>query len=154
MESKSDGLARGKRIADSIRKLLLNCDLRLVYADGEQKIAQEDFKLYSKLSGNTNRRKALYAKARVETYKVFIKKITEIKGDITLNLDAVLSRYTPKYKKIWVMYFIEQASIDEICNAVAYSRGNVNVIIKKLKQDLNHYYGGKENDKRRWIIGN
>ena len=79
-----------------------------------------------------------------EAYKVYIKNVQKIKSEISLGLDAVLSRYTPKYKKIWTMYFIEQASIDEICSAVCYSRGNINVIIKKLKLDLDHYYRGVE----------
>lgn len=133
---------RGQKIAENIRKILLNCDLRLVYGEGELKLAQEDFKLHSKASGQASARKALRAKARCETYKVYIKNVSKIKGEISLGLDTVLSRYTPKYKKIWIMYFIEQASIDEICSAVCYSRGNINVIIKKLKLDLDHFYKG------------
>ena len=133
---------RGQRIADNIRKILLNCDLRLVYAEGELKLAQEDFKLHSKVSGRAHARKALYAKARCDTYKVYMKNVSKIKGEISLGLDTVLSRYSPKYKQIWIMYFIEQASIDDICSAVCYSRGNINVIIKKLKMDLNHFYKG------------
>lgn len=140
---KDSGVERGQQIADNIRKILLNCDLRIVYAEGELKLANEERKLHSKLGGKSHTRKALLAKARCETYKVFIETVKKIKGEISLGLDTVLSRYTPKYKKIWIMYFIEQASIDEICSAVAYSRSNINVIISKLKNDLNHYYGGK-----------
>ncbi len=143
MCNRIEGAERGQKIAENIRKILLNCDLRLVYAEGELKLANEDFKLHSKLGGQANAKKALRAKARCETYKVFIKTVTKVKSEITLGLDAVLSRYTPKYKKIWIMYFIEQASIDEICSAVCYSRGNINVIIKKLKMDLDHYYNGR-----------
>lgn len=137
---------RGQKIADNIRKILLNCDLRLVYADGELKLANEDFKLHSKVGGKAHTRKALLAKARGESYKVYIKNVNKIKGEITVGLDTVLDRYTPKYKKIWIMYFIEQSSIDDICSAVNYSRGNINVIIKKLKMDLCHFYKGEEID--------
>lgn len=141
-----DKAARGQRIADNIRKLLLNCDLRIVYGEGELKLAQEDFKLNSKKGGKTNLRKAIQAKARAETYKVYIKNVNKIKSDISLSLDAVLSRYTPKYKTIWIMYFIKQATIEEICSAVSYSRGNINVIIKKLKLDFDHFYQGGIHD--------
>lgn len=140
--TKDGGIERGQKIAENIRKILLNCDLRIVYAEGEQKLAHEDYKLHSKEGGQANVRKALRAKARGETYKVYIKNVNKIKSEISIGLDAVLSRYTPKYKKIWIMYFLEQASIDEICSAVCYSRGNINVIIKKLKMDLNHFYKG------------
>lgn len=139
---KDGGAERGQKIADNIRKILLNCDLRIVYAEGELKLANEDFKLHSKVGGQANARRALRAKARCESYKVYIKNVSKIKGEISLALDTVLSRYTPKYKTIWIMYFIEQSSIDEICSAVCYSRGNINVIIKKLKMDLNHFYRG------------
>lgn len=142
MNRHKDDLERGQKIADNIRKILLNCDLRIVYATGELKLANEDFKLNAKLGGVGGERKALRAKARAETYKVYIKTINKVKGEISMGLDRVLARYTPKYKTIWIMYFIEQASIDDICNAVNYSRGNVNVIIKKLKLDLDHHYGG------------
>ena len=142
MCNRVDGVERGQKIAENIRKILLNCDLRIVYAEGEIKLAHEDFKLHSKEGGKANARKALRAKARCEAYKVYTKNVFKIKSEISLGLDTVLSRYTPKYKKIWQMYFIEQASIDEICSAVCYSRGNINVIIKKLKLDLDHYYKG------------
>ena len=142
MCNRVEGVERGQKIAENIRKILLNCDLRIVYAEGEIKLAHEDFKLHSKECGKASARKALRAKARCEAYKVYIKNVQKIKSEISLGLDAVLSRYTPKYKKIWTMYFIEQASIDEICGAVCYSRGNINVIIKKLKMDLDHYYRG------------
>ena len=136
-------IEHGQQIADNIRKLLLNCDLRIVYAEGEIKLANEELKALSKLADTrAGKRKAIRAKARAETYKIFSKNVNKIKGEITLALDTVLSRYTPKYKTIWWMYFIEQASIDDICSAVAYSRANVNVILKKLRLDLNHYYKG------------
>ena len=142
MMYRRESVERGQKIADNIRKILLNCDLRIVYATSEVKLASEDFKLHSKLGGTSHQRKALRAKARCETYKIYIKNVEKIKGEISVALDAVLSRYTPKYKKIWIMYFIEQASIDDICNTVNYSRGNINVIIKRLKLDLNHHFGG------------
>lgn len=139
-----DDVERGQKIADNIRKILLNCDLRLVHAQGELELANQEFKLYSKLGGQANARKALRAKAKRDTYKIYVENIGKIKSQVTVGLNKVLSRYTPKYQKIWVMYFMEQASIDEICTAVAYSRGNINVIIKKLKMDLNHHFNGGE----------
>lgn len=137
-------IERGQVIADNIRKILLNCDLRILHAEAELKIAQQEHKLHSKLGSKNDIKKSLLAKARAEAYKIYIKTINEVKGEVSFNLNQVLSRYTPKYKKIWTMYFIEQASIDDICTAVAYSRGNVNKIIQKLKLDLCHHYNGDQ----------
>lgn len=139
-----DDVERGQRIADSIRKVLFNCDLRLIHAQSELDLANQDFKLYSKLDGQANQRKALRAKAKRDTYKIYVENIGKIKNQVKLNLNNVLARYTPKYQKIWYMYFIEQATIDEICTAVSYSKGNVNIIIKKLKMELNHHFNGGE----------
>lgn len=137
---------RGQQIAESIRRVLLNLDLRLVYADTQHKVAYEDFKLHSKLGGTKNTRKAMRAKAQSEVYRIFIENVNRIKSEVTISLDAVLSRYTPKYKRIWVMYFLEQASIDEIAEDVHYSRESINKIVKKLKLDLNSHYKEGTND--------
>ena len=137
---------KGQLIAENIRKVLLNVDLRIIYAESERKLALEDFRLNSKLGGKSKTRKALRAKARSECFKVYIENVKKVKGEITLSLDAVLSRYTPKYKRIWLMYFLEQASIDEISTAVAYSRESINKIVQKLKLDLNYNYNGGVND--------
>ncbi len=137
-----EDVKKGQEIANNIRKILLNVDLRLVYAEGERKLAQEDFKLHSKLGGKKHTHKALTAKARNECFRIYIENIKKIKGEVSFGLETVLSRYTPKYKRIWIMYFIEQASIDEISAEVNYSRENVNKIVQKLKLDLCAEYGG------------
>ena len=99
-----DSAERGQSIADNIRKILLNCDLRLVHAQGEIELANQEYKLYSKLGGQANARKALRAKARRETYKIYVDNINKTKSQISAGLNKVLSRYTPKYQRIWIIF--------------------------------------------------
>lgn len=132
-----DEIKRGQLIADNIRKILLNVDLRIVYAQGEIETAQADYELYSRLD---NQRKALTAKARIECYKVYIENILKVKNEVSFGLNEVLDRYTPKQKRIWIMYFIEKASIQEIATEANYVTRNVDKIIQQFKSDLNYYY--------------
>lgn len=131
---------KGQEIAENLRKILLNIDLRIVYAEGERKLAQEDYLLNAKMGDKKHTLVALQAKARSECYEQYIVNIKKVKSEITFSLDAVLSRYTPKHKTIWTMYFLEKRSIDDIASAVNYSRESVNKIVQKLKLDLFENY--------------
>ena len=132
---------KGQLIAESIRKTLLNVDLRIVDAESKHKLAYEDFKLLSKLGGSANIKKALRSKSESEVYRIYIENISKIKGELTYALDRVLSRYTPKYKRIWTMYFLEKASLQEIATETNYTRIAIDKIIYKLKCDLVDAFG-------------
>lgn len=123
-------------IAEKIRKLLLNIDLKIVYAQGEKKVAEEDFRLNQKIRTNKNQQLAIKAKARKECYTIYLRNLADVKEKIKLDLEKVLSKYTPAHKRIWEMYFIERRSIDKIVQEVGYSRESVFRIVKKLKEDL------------------
>ncbi len=128
-------------IAEKIRKSLLNLDLRIVYGNSQYKTASEDYKLFSKLSkSKSNKRKALNAKIKQECYKVYIKNISNVKEEVSLSLDKILSRYSPKFKEIWYLYFLQKEEIDTIANKMHYSRRQVNRIVAILKDDLINNY--------------
>lgn len=127
----------GQKIAERFRKLLFNIDLKIAEAEGQIALAEEEFKLHQKIRKTDNQRIAMNAKMNKECYKVFVSNLKIIKEKILKDLDRVLSTYTSKYKKIWMMYFIGRRSIEEISNEVNYSRDNINRIIKKMKDDLN-----------------
>lgn len=141
-----EAIKRGQLIADNIRKILLNVDLRIVYAQGEIETARADYALYARLDGVGNERRALTAKSRIECYKIYIKNIMKVKSEVTLGLDKVLERYTPKQKRIWVMYFLEKATINEIATEAGYVTRNVDKIIQQFKLDLNDFYKEAEDN--------
>lgn len=143
----------GQLIADKIRRTLLQIDLKLLEADAQCRVADEEFKLNQKIKKTLNQRKAMESKIKRECYKVYINNLKVAKSSILENLNKVLSTYTPKYKQIWIMYFIEKRDIEEIRNTVNYSRENVNKIISKLKTDLFdlNWVNGERNSKK---VGN
>lgn len=132
----NNNLHEGQLIADKIRKTLLQIDLKLLEADAQCRVADEEFKLNQKIKKTLNQKKAMESKIKRECYKVYINNLKVAKSSILDNLNKVLSTYTPKYKQIWIMYFIEKRDIEEIRNVVNYSRENVNKIVYKLKVDL------------------
>lgn len=133
MESNS---REGQLIADKIRKTLLQIDLKLLEAEAQCRVADEEFKLNQKIKKTLNQKKAMESKIKRECYKVYIANLNDAKSNILEKLDKILSSYTPKHKLIWKMYFIEKRDIEEIRNVVNYSRENVNKIVYKLKVDL------------------
>lgn len=130
-----DTTKKAQAIADNIRKMLFNIDLRLTYAEGEYRTALEDFNLYSHL-GKRSSKRALLAKARSECYKVYAKNLRKTRDDMSRKVNSILDNYNPKYKRIWVMYFLEQASIETIGSATHYTTDNVKKVIGRLKSDL------------------
>ena len=127
-------------IGFKIRKLLLNIDLKIVYAEGARKVAIQDFNLNQKIQTTENQRKAMQAKIRRDCYAIYIQNLNDTKREIEVDLDKILSTYTPKHKEIWVMYFIKSMRLDDIARETNYTRENVCKIIHKLKDDLCEYY--------------
>ena len=132
----TDKSTNGKTIAENIRKLLFSCQMRVIYAAGQIKIANEDYKLFSKSKQKKNLKKAILAKAKREAYKTYLKNIENIQQEINVALDVVLSRYSPKHKKIFELFFLSEKNIQEISTEVHYSERQVKNIIFKLKNDL------------------
>ena len=102
----TDKSTNGKTIAENIRKLLFSCQMRVIYAAGQIKIANEDYKLFSKSKQKKNLKKAILAKAKREAYKTYLKNIENIQQEINVALDVVLSRYSPKQKKIFELVLL------------------------------------------------
>lgn len=136
---KDKKVKEGQTVADKIRKLLFNIDLRIVDAEGEIKVAKHDFDLNSKIDSPKHRQNAAKAKMRKECYIVYLDNLKKTKQEIRISLDKVLTRYNSKYQKIWTMYFIEKKSIDDIVNEVSYTRDNINKIVQKFKIELANY---------------
>ncbi len=125
-----------KTAADSVRKILFNFDLEMTASVGELKLARAKTLRYK--NPKNNREKEIYTNARIdeEKLKVFIQQLTAGKNETWQSLEQILEIYNPKYKKIWLMYFISQYTYEEIAQKTNYSVDGVNFIIQKLKKDL------------------
>lgn len=125
-----------KNAADSIRKVLFNYDLEMTASIGELKICKAKVQRYK--NPKTKREKEIYVNARIneEKLNVFIQQLTDGKNETWQALEDVLQTYTPRYKTIWLMYFISQYTYEEIAQKTNYSIDGVKFIVKKLKGDL------------------
>lgn len=123
-------------VGDRIRKTLFELDLRIVQAEGELQIAKEEYYVNQKINTQKNQRLALEAKMKRESYSTYVERLKNVKKGIENNLNRVLSTYIPRYKRIWVAYFIEKKSYDEIAVEVNYTRDNVKKVVSRLKEDL------------------
>lgn len=134
---------RGQLIADNIRKILLNIDLRLLYCKGEIDLAEADFQCQSRFDSPSAKRKAMTAKSRIEVFSIYAENLNRARNEITSGLEQVLNTYSPKQKQIWTMYFIEKATIQEISTKVNYVTRNVDKIVQQFKLDLANNYSEK-----------
>ena len=131
---------QAKTIADKIKKMLMNLELTILYADSEIKIRQATMKLYE---GDTNRwkqRKFIEAKIDKERFEVYKEDIEHLHVEIMENIDILLSKHTPRYKQIFIMYFFQDKTYKEIAEETNYSLVAINKIISKLKNDLLTFY--------------
>jgi DNA-directed RNA polymerase specialized sigma subunit len=123
-------------IAEKIRKMLLNIDLKIVYAEGEKKVAIEDFRFNQKIDTSKNQQLAMQAKARKECYSIYINNLVETKRNINFQLDKILDKYLPERRKIWELYFLQNKSVKKIAEELNLEIKKVQEIIKKLNEDL------------------
>jgi len=135
-ENKESSTKVAKDIVEKIKRMLFNCDLTIAYAHGEIKLRDAEMKLYEGRGGRKEQFKYIRAKTEKEQYEVFIEDINHIKEEITENLSIILDKYQPKYRQIFLLFFIESKTYQEIADITHYSFEAVKVIIKRLKNDL------------------
>ena len=125
--------------AEKIRKLFFNYDLELLAGKGELDLNKAKIKRYA--TKKNKKELELYTSSLIEEAKIttYIEQLTKGKNEVYENLEAILKTYTPKYRDIWMMYFISQKTHQEISDATFYSIENVKKVIKKLKNDLISY---------------
>lgn len=136
MEENEVNTKQAKGIVDKIKRLLYNCDLTLAYARGEIQIREAQLSLYEGDMRKSSQRKFVQAKVEKERYEIFVADIEHTKDEITENLSLILDKYQPKYKQIFMLFFLEGKSYQEIAEATNYSFEAIKVIIRRLKNDL------------------
>ena len=136
--------AEGQRIGEQIRKVLLNCDLRIVYSEGERKMYQEDYRVHSKIGGKKHLREAMQAKMAKECYRIYTNNLKNIRQEVMDGVMLVVNQYyKPEWRKIWLMHFLEQRTVDSIASEMHYDDRYVKEIIAKMREDVAEALGGK-----------
>jgi RNA polymerase sigma factor (sigma-70 family) len=131
---------KAKTIIENIRKLLFNCDLTVVYANGEIVLREVTMRLNEGSRAKAKQRKFINAKIDKERYEVFIADIENTKNEIMDNLNLLLDKYQPRYKEVFVAYFLQDKTYQEIATQTNYSKEAIKVIVRRLKTDLLTFY--------------
>lgn len=127
-------------IVEKIKQLLLNYDLTIAYANGEIAIRKATMELYKGSKNKYQQKKFIEAKVDKERFEIFIEDVNHAKQEISENVSLILDKYQPRYKQIFIAYFLEGKNYDDICELTHYSKDAINKIIHKLKQDLLTFY--------------
>jgi len=136
----TDETGLAKNVIERIKVLLFNYDLELTYARGRVREYEITMRLYGNDKRKEFQRKYLSAKVDKEKFENYIDEIIDAKNEIMDNIDIILSNYTPRYKEVFILYFFENKTYDEICDKTNYSRDAIKDIIKKLKCMVIQFY--------------
>ena len=133
-------MKRAQNIATKLKVLLFNLDLTLEYAKSEIEVRRATMKLYQGETAKWKQRRFLEAKVDEERYQIYLEDIIKTRNELLENVELILSKHTERYKKIFLMFFLQDKSITEIADETHYSVDTVKKIIQKLKQDLLTFY--------------
>lgn len=132
--------AKTNTIVKRIKKMLFNYDLAVAYVQGEIKIREANMRLYKGDTKKISKRKFVLSKVEKERYEIFLEEIAVAKKEILENLNLILDKYQPRYRQVFVAYFLEDKQYCEIEALTNYSYDAVKAIIRRLKNDLIDLY--------------
>ena len=132
--------AKTNTIVKRIKKMLFNYDLAVAYVHGEIKIREANMRLYKGDTKKISKRKFVLSKVEKERYEIFLEEIAVAKKEILENLNLILDKYQPRYRQVFVAYFLEDKQYCEIEALTNYSYDAIKAIIRRLKNDLIDLY--------------
>jgi len=136
----SEDNKQAQNIITRIKKLLFNLDLTVVYAQGEIKLRHSTMKLYEGATSKWKQRKYVEAKVDAERLAIYQEDVERDKKEILEGIENILAKYQPRYKRVFIMYFLQDKTYQEIADETNYSLVAINKIIAKLKSDLLTFY--------------
>ena len=132
--------AKTNTIVKRIKKMLFNYDLAVAYVQGEIKIREANMRLYKGDTKKISKRKFVLSKVEKERYEIFLEEIAVAKKEILENLNLILDKYQPRYRQVFIAYFLEDKQYCEIEALTNYSYDAIKAIIRRLKNDLIDLY--------------
>ena len=127
---------KATNIISRIKRLLYNYDMALVEAKGQLDMREASMKRYKNDKRKSYVRKYLAAKIDCDRLNIYISEINQAKNDLYDNLNLVLDTYNEKYKNVFILYFIEGKSYEDIATITSYSREAIRTIIRRQKNDI------------------
>lgn len=120
----------------TLRKTLVQLNLLLTQATTELSIAEREYYMNSKFDKLEYQRRAMDAKIRMDSYKIFIKDLKTIKQQTFEKIELVLEEYSIINKEIFFMRFLKGWTQERIAQETCYSVSAVKKILKKQKKLL------------------
>lgn len=131
---------QANNIVTKLKKLLYNYDLTATYITGEMALCKANMNLYKGDTKRASKKKFLENKLEYERYEIFLSEIQNAKKETLENLNLILDKYQPRYRQVFIAYFLEDKQYSEIETITHYSSDAIKLIIRRLKDDLINLY--------------
>lgn len=128
--------SEAKTIIEKIKRILFNCDLTIAYAKGEINLRNSIMSLYEGDMRKKSQQKFIRAKIEKERFELFVDEVEHTKTEIKENLNLIFDKYQPKYRQVFLLFFLEDKSYQEIAEQTNYSFEMIKLVIRRLKNDL------------------
>lgn len=138
----SAALKRSKNIIEKIKRLLMNYDLSINYAQGELDIRHAEMNLYSNETTHKKKnRRYIVAKVEAERFEIFIEELQQAKAKLLNNVYNTLENYTPSQHEIIKQYFLENKPFaDVVKNNPSESEDAIKKAINDFSRDMITFY--------------
>ena len=131
---------KAKTIIEKIRRLLMNYDLAIVEAKGTIELKATEVGKYKTIQGKKAKSQFIKYSKQKQITEIYLDELITNKNKLLENLNIILDKYQPRYKEIFVYYFLENKNYDEIADLTCYSKDTVNKIIQRLKSEIIDLY--------------
>lgn len=123
-------------VVKKLKKLLLHYDLLIVYAKSMVDNAKSRMELYQGCTGKRKKKRFILAKIDFERYGVYLEEVIQQKSELLGNIELVLNKHNKRFSKIFVFYYLQEKTKEEIATELGYSIEAVNKIINEIDNEL------------------
>lgn len=127
---------QGENAITQFKKLLYNFDVMIEYAKGEIAMHDCNMKLYANSRKKKEKAKFVSHKIDKQKFEIYLEELINAKKEIIANLNSVIDKYNPIYKKIFYMKYFEEKTNEEIADNFGYSLSGIKKICKKMREDF------------------
>ena len=131
-------------VVEQVRKLLLNYELLEARVETEIALRDELMNFYEGSVKKADLQKFIDAKIEKENFEVFLSRIRTQKKDLMRKVSLVADKYEGEYGKIFVWFFFEKKSVEEISKLVGFKPKKTSKIVERMKEDIIDVYKKKE----------
>lgn len=126
-------------VVDKIRKTLFNFDLQIAQVEAEIKNREEIMDLHCCSTKKKDLEAFTIAKIEKENYEVFAYRLKEQKKNLVDRVSLIAKKYEGKYSQIFMLYFFENLSHQEIATRIGYSVSRIDHIVARMKKDIIYF---------------